>query len=63
MKVSEICFKWIEFFVSKGYKIELSVLFVFYNDLFFLWINVGMVLFKLYFDGCEKLENLCFVNF
>lgn len=57
MKASEIRSKWIEFFASKGHKIEPSASLVPHNDPSLLWINAGMAPLKPYFDGREKPEN------
>ena len=57
MKASEIRQKWLEFFASKGHKIEPSASLVPYNDASLLWINAGMAPLKGYFDGSEKPEN------
>lgn len=52
-----------DFFVEKGYMIELFVLFVFIDDDLLLWINFGVVILKKYFDGCEIFKKLRIVNF
>jgi alanyl-tRNA synthetase len=57
MKASEIRQKWLEFFATKGHKIEPSASLVPYNDASLLWINAGMAPLKAYFDGSEKPEN------
>lgn len=57
MKASEIRSKWIEFFASKGHKIEPSASLVPHNDPSLLWINAGMAPLKQYFDGRVKPEN------
>ncbi|MEX1031517.1 MAG: alanine--tRNA ligase [Paenibacillaceae bacterium] len=62
MKASEIRKKWLEFFASKGHKIETSASLVPYNDASLLWINAGMAPLKAYFDGTEKPENLRIAN-
>jgi alanyl-tRNA synthetase len=57
MKASEIRQKWVQFFATKGHKIEPSASLVPYNDPSLLWINAGMVPLKAYFDGSDKPEN------
>ncbi|MFR9707972.1 alanine--tRNA ligase [Paenibacillus sp. MB22_1] len=57
MKASEIRSKWLEFFASKGHKIEPSASLVPHNDPSLLWINAGMAPLKPYFDGRIKPEN------
>ncbi|WP_055105164.1 alanine--tRNA ligase [Paenibacillus ihumii] len=57
MKSSEIRSKWLEFFASKGHKIEPSASLVPHNDPSLLWINAGMAPLKPYFDGRVKPEN------
>lgn len=57
MKASEIRSKWLEFFASKGHKIEPSASLVPHNDPSLLWINAGMAPLKSYFDGRVKPEN------
>lgn len=57
MKASEIRSKWLEFFASKGHKIEPSAPLVPHNDPSLLWINAGMAPLKPYFDGRVKPEN------
>lgn len=57
MKASEIRRKWLEFFASKGHKIEPSASLVPHNDPSLLWINAGMAPLKPYFDGRVKPEN------
>ena len=57
MKASEIRSKWLEFFESKGHKIEPSASLVPHNDPSLLWINAGMAPLKAYFDGREIPEN------
>jgi alanyl-tRNA synthetase len=51
MKASEIRSKWLDFFASKGHKIEHSAPLVPHNDPSLLWINAGMAPLKAYFDG------------
>ncbi|RCX22473.1 alanyl-tRNA synthetase [Fontibacillus phaseoli] len=57
MKASEIRSKWLQFFASKGHKVEPSASLVPHNDPSLLWINAGMAPLKAYFDGREKPEN------
>lgn len=57
MKASEIRSKWLDFFASKGHKIEPSASLVPHNDPSLLWINAGMAPLKAYFDGRVKPEN------
>lgn len=57
MKAAEIRSKWLEFFASKGHKIEPSAPLVPHNDPSLLWINAGMAPLKAYFDGREIPEN------
>lgn len=57
MKSSEIRSKWLEFFASKGHKIEPSASLVPHNDPSLLWINAGMAPLKSYFDGRVKPDN------
>lgn len=57
MKASEIRSKWLEFFATKGHKIEPSASLVPHNDPSLLWINAGMAPLKAYFDGRVKPEN------
>ncbi|CAM3365212.1 alanine--tRNA ligase [Marinicrinis lubricantis] len=57
MKSSEIRQKWLDFFASKGHKVEPSASLVPHNDPSLLWINAGMAPLKPYFDGRVKPEN------
>ncbi|MEF2968927.1 alanine--tRNA ligase [Paenibacillus sp. M1] len=57
MKASEIRSKWLQFFSSKGHKVEPSASLVPHNDPSLLWINAGMAPLKAYFDGRVKPEN------
>ncbi|WP_010270667.1 alanine--tRNA ligase [Paenibacillus senegalensis] len=57
MKASEIRRKWLDFFASKGHKIEPSSSLVPHNDPSLLWINAGMAPLKPYFDGRVKPDN------
>ncbi|WP_372635899.1 alanine--tRNA ligase [Cohnella sp.] len=57
MKAAEIRSKWLDFFASKGHKIEPSSPLVPHNDPSLLWINAGMAPLKPYFDGRVIPEN------
>lgn len=57
MKASVIRQKWLDFFASKGHKIEPSAPLVPHNDPSLLWINAGMAPLKPYFDGRVKPDN------
>lgn len=57
MKSYEIRQKWLDFFASKGHKIEPSASLVPHNDPSLLWINAGMAPLKPYFDGRVKPDN------
>lgn len=57
MKASEIRSKWLQFFQSKGHKIEPSAPLVPHNDPTLLWINAGMAPLKAYFDGRVVPDN------
>jgi alanyl-tRNA synthetase len=57
MKASEIRSKWLQFFESKGHRIEPSAPLVPHNDPTLLWINAGMAPLKAYFDGRVVPEN------
>lgn len=57
MKASEIRSKWLQFFESKGHKIEPSAPLVPLNDPSLLWINAGMAPLKSYFDGRVVPDN------
>ncbi|GIQ70110.1 alanine--tRNA ligase [Xylanibacillus composti] len=57
MKSSEIRQKWLDFFASKGHKIEPSASLVPHNDPSLLWINAGMAPLKPYFDGRVIPDN------
>ena len=57
MKASEIRHKWLDFFASKGHRIEPSASLVPHNDPSLLWINAGMAPLKPYFDGRIKPDN------
>jgi alanyl-tRNA synthetase len=57
MKASEIRSKWLDFFASKGHKVEHSAPLVPHNDPSLLWINAGMAPLKAYFDGRVVPDN------
>ena len=57
MKSSVIRQKWLDFFASKGHKIEHSASLVPHNDPSLLWINAGMAPLKPFFDGRIKPDN------
>ncbi|MFS1513813.1 alanine--tRNA ligase [Chengkuizengella sp. SCS-71B] len=57
MKSGEIRQKWLDFFKTKGHKIEESASLVPHNDPSLLWINAGMAPLKRYFDGTVKPDN------
>ncbi|WNR45900.1 alanine--tRNA ligase [Paenibacillus roseipurpureus] len=57
MKASEIRSKWLQFFASKGHKVEPSSSLVPHNDPSLLWINAGIAPLKPYLDGREIPEN------
>lgn len=57
MQSSVIRQKWLDFFASKGHKIEPSASLVPHNDPSLLWINAGMAPLKAYFDGRVKPAN------
>ncbi|MGG1555685.1 alanine--tRNA ligase [Paenibacillus ferrarius] len=57
MKASEIRSKWLQFFASKGHKVEPSASLVPHNDPSLLWINAGIAPLKPYLDGREIPEN------
>ncbi|PRX74830.1 alanyl-tRNA synthetase [Cohnella sp. SGD-V74] len=57
MTAAEIRSKWLDFFASKGHKIEPSSPLVPHNDPSLLWINAGMAPLKQYFDGRVIPEN------
>jgi alanyl-tRNA synthetase len=57
MKASEIRQKWLDFFETKGHKIEHSASLVPHNDPSLLWINAGMAPLKSYFDGRVVPDN------
>ncbi|MFD0698879.1 alanine--tRNA ligase [Paenibacillus sp. GCM10027628] len=57
MKASEIRSKWLQFFASKGHKVEPSSSLVPHNDPSLLWINAGIAPLKPYLDGRIIPEN------
>lgn len=57
MKASEIRQKYLDFFVSKGHKVEPSASLVPIDDPSLLWINSGVATLKKYFDGRVTPEN------
>ncbi len=54
MSAQEIRETWLNFFKSKGHKIEASASLIPQNDPTLLWINAGVAPLKKYFDGSEK---------
>ncbi len=62
MKASEIRKAFLDFFVSKGHRIEPSASLIPYEDPTLLWINSGVATLKPYFDGRKKPENPRIVN-
>jgi alanyl-tRNA synthetase len=57
MKSSEVRQKFLDFFASKGHRIEPSASLVPFEDPSLLWINAGMAPLKKYFDGSVIPEN------
>ncbi|MDY0295427.1 MAG: alanine--tRNA ligase [Acholeplasmataceae bacterium] len=57
MTAAEIRQTWLDFFKSKGHKVESSASLVPQNDPTLLWINAGVAPLKKYFDGTEKPQN------
>jgi alanyl-tRNA synthetase len=57
MTAKEIRETWLNFFESKGHKVEQSASLVPQNDPTLLWINAGVAPLKKYFDGSEKPTN------
>jgi|AntRauTorcE11898_2_1112593.scaffolds.fasta_scaffold00398_23 alanyl-tRNA synthetase len=53
---------WLEFFKSKGHKVEESASLVPINDPTLLWINAGVAPLKGYFDGSKVPNNPRIVN-
>ena len=44
---------WLDFFKSKGHKVEPGASLIPHNDPTLLWINSGVAALKKYFDGSE----------
>ncbi len=57
MTAKEIRETWLNFFESKGHRVESSASLVPQNDPTLLWINAGVAPLKKYFDGTEKPIN------
>ncbi len=57
MSVHEIRKAFLDFFVTKGHKIEPSAPLIPYDDPTLLWINSGVATLKPYFDGRKIPEN------
>ncbi|GEN35480.1 alanine--tRNA ligase [Aneurinibacillus danicus] len=57
MSAAEIRQKYLDFFVSKGHKIEPSAPLIPIDDASLLWINSGVATLKKYFDGRVIPEN------
>jgi alanyl-tRNA synthetase len=57
MTSQEIRQMWLDFWQSKGHKVEPSVSLVPVNDPTLLWINSGVATLKKYFDGSVIPEN------
>ena len=57
MTAAQIRQTWLDFFKSKGHKVEASASLVPQNDPTLLWINAGVAPLKKYFDGTEKPQN------
>ena len=53
---------FLDFFESKGHKVEPSHSLIPNDDPTLLWINAGVAALKKYFDGSQKPENpyICF---
>ena len=54
---SEIRQMWLDFFASKGHKVEPSASLVPHDDPTLLWTNAGVAPLKKYFDGSMVPEN------
>ncbi|WP_153944869.1 alanine--tRNA ligase-related protein, partial [Acinetobacter baumannii] len=54
---AEIRQKYLDFFVSKGHRIEPSAPLIPIDDASLLWINSGVATLKKYFDGRVIPEN------
>jgi len=57
MSAAEIRKAFLDFFVSKGHKVESSASLIPYDDPSLLWINSGVATLKPYFDGRKVPEN------
>lgn len=57
LKSSEIRQLWLDFWASKGHKVEPSASLVPVNDPTLLWINSGVATLKKYFDGTVTPDN------
>ncbi|MFT9487000.1 MAG: alanine--tRNA ligase [Tepidibacillus sp.] len=57
MSSHEIRQTFLDFFISKGHKIEPSASLIPYDDPSLLWINSGVATLKPYFDGRKTPEN------
>lgn len=57
MSSCEIRKAYLDFFESKGHKVEPSASLIPYDDPSLLWINSGVATFKPYFDGRKTPEN------
>ena len=57
MTSSEIRQMWLDFFASKGHKVEPSASLVPHDDPTLLWTNAGVAPLKKYFDGSMVPEN------
>jgi alanyl-tRNA synthetase len=57
MSAAEIRQKYLDFFVSKGHKVEPSAPLIPIDDASLLWINSGVATLKKYFDGRVIPEN------
>ncbi|MFX0559073.1 alanine--tRNA ligase [Tepidibacillus infernus] len=57
MSSHEIRQRFLDFFISKGHKIEPSASLIPYDDPSLLWINSGVATLKPYFDGRKTPEN------
>jgi alanyl-tRNA synthetase len=53
LTANEIRKMWLEFFKSKGHKVEPGASLIPHNDPTLLWINSGVAALKKYFDGSE----------
>ena len=57
MTSSEIRQMWLDFYQSKGHKVEPSASLVPHDDPTLLWTNAGVTPLKKYFDGTVVPEN------